>query len=504
MQGVLRNTVTALGLVGVMAVTSPLQAAEVTVESPTGLINAVKNAAGGDVILLAPGNYGQVRLKSPQFDTPVTLGAADRANPPVFSGFTLENARNLVIDGFVFTRGETIDTASFFNLVNVKPSEHITFVHCRFAGSTILTGDDAGYGEGYGTMVRQGCADITYRRCVFTNLKKCIVSGANARMTFEQNYFYRHREDAFSISGSDLLIADNLIVDGRPRILPDGQGDHSDAIAQNGIRASVIRDNFIRVPGQGITGYGYGYGTGDVLDPDLPPGECSYLNNIIYTPARNAIHMRDMPNSSYAHNVILAPGDGLTDASAVTECTGEATNTVIEHNIGEGFNPNGVGLTVRDNILAQRTDPRGENYYGDLFVDALSDAQSTLRGFGLLPGVFDDLPVRPGLDLGEYFWLNVGNVSDATNEMYPLWQQLDAVGRAKLAALLELTVRPPGDADEDGDVDLDDFVLLKQHFGTTGGALWADGDFDGDGDVDLDDFVLLKQHFGQAQAVPDR
>ncbi len=54
----------------------------------------------------------------------------------------------------------------------------------------------------------------------------------------------------------------------------------------------------------------------------------------------------------------------------------------------------------------------------------------------------------------------------------------------------------PGDADGDGDVDLDDFVILKNQFGTTSGATYAQGDFDGDGDVDLDDFVVLKQNFG--------
>ncbi|NLF33021.1 MAG: hypothetical protein GX591_19315 [Planctomycetes bacterium] len=54
----------------------------------------------------------------------------------------------------------------------------------------------------------------------------------------------------------------------------------------------------------------------------------------------------------------------------------------------------------------------------------------------------------------------------------------------------------PGDADGDGDVDLDDFVILKNNFGTATGATCAQGDFDGDGDVDLDDFVLLKNNFG--------
>jgi len=58
-----------------------------------------------------------------------------------------------------------------------------------------------------------------------------------------------------------------------------------------------------------------------------------------------------------------------------------------------------------------------------------------------------------------------------------------------------------GDADGDGVVDLDDFVILKQNFGTPAGATWSQGDFNGDGNVDLDDFVILKQNFGLAAGV---
>ena len=57
-------------------------------------------------------------------------------------------------------------------------------------------------------------------------------------------------------------------------------------------------------------------------------------------------------------------------------------------------------------------------------------------------------------------------------------------------------VGTPGDADGDGDVDLDDFNILKGNFGMTAGATTAQGDFDGDGDVDLDDFNILKGNFG--------
>ncbi|MFW6146351.1 MAG: dockerin type I domain-containing protein [Planctomycetota bacterium] len=62
----------------------------------------------------------------------------------------------------------------------------------------------------------------------------------------------------------------------------------------------------------------------------------------------------------------------------------------------------------------------------------------------------------------------------------------------------------PGDVNGDGTVDLDDFVILKSHFGMVGNAVRCDGDLDGDGDVDLDDFVALKKNFGAtATAAPE-
>ena len=57
----------------------------------------------------------------------------------------------------------------------------------------------------------------------------------------------------------------------------------------------------------------------------------------------------------------------------------------------------------------------------------------------------------------------------------------------------------PGDADRDGDVDLDDFMALKQNFGAEP-ATWSQGDFDGDGEVNLLDFAILKRNFGASSA----
>ncbi len=67
---------------------------------------------------------------------------------------------------------------------------------------------------------------------------------------------------------------------------------------------------------------------------------------------------------------------------------------------------------------------------------------------------------------------------------------------------MQLQMKPdllgiPGDADLDGDVDLDDFRTLKMHFGLQSGATWGMGDFNDSGSITLEDFVILKNHFGQ-------
>ena len=49
----------------------------------------------------------------------------------------------------------------------------------------------------------------------------------------------------------------------------------------------------------------------------------------------------------------------------------------------------------------------------------------------------------------------------------------------------------------DGKVDLADLAELLGHYGTTGGATYADVDLDGVGEVDLSDLAELQGHYGE-------
>jgi len=61
----------------------------------------------------------------------------------------------------------------------------------------------------------------------------------------------------------------------------------------------------------------------------------------------------------------------------------------------------------------------------------------------------------------------------------------------------------PGDADCDGDVDLDDLFTVRNNFSSPG--TWDDGNFDHDAVVDLDDLFAVRNNFGHgtSASVPE-
>jgi formylglycine-generating enzyme required for sulfatase activity len=66
--------------------------------------------------------------------------------------------------------------------------------------------------------------------------------------------------------------------------------------------------------------------------------------------------------------------------------------------------------------------------------------------------------------------------------------------------VVELTPPHPGDANNDGTVDVVDLGILAQDYGAAAGATWAMGDFNGDGAVDVTDLGILAENYGWAGA----
>ena len=59
-----------------------------------------------------------------------------------------------------------------------------------------------------------------------------------------------------------------------------------------------------------------------------------------------------------------------------------------------------------------------------------------------------------------------------------------------------LTMAMPGDANDDGTVDINDLTIVLANYGQTG-MTWAQGEFTGDGTVDINDLTIVLAHYGQ-------
>ena len=71
-----------------------------------------------------------------------------------------------------------------------------------------------------------------------------------------------------------------------------------------------------------------------------------------------------------------------------------------------------------------------------------------------------------------------------------------ANGRVDIGAFELQPVLLGGDANSDGSVAFDDFLVLSVNFGRKD-AVWADGDFNNDAEVNFADFLILAANFGQ-------
>ena len=78
-----------------------------------------------------------------------------------------------------------------------------------------------------------------------------------------------------------------------------------------------------------------------------------------------------------------------------------------------------------------------------------------------------------------------------------------AAGTANYICIDELEVYAalPGDANGDGNVDVNDLTVVLTNFGRTG-MTWSQGDFNGDGAVNVNDLTIMLTNFGQSFSSP--
>lgn len=119
--------------------------ATINVASASALALAIANAQGGDVIVLAPGDYDNIKIANKTFSAPVTIVSANGADAAHFDRLLVSNVSNLIFKQLDIG-GAPVSTDTSPYLADVMSSSNITFDSVHFHGTmdNDPTGDKSG------------------------------------------------------------------------------------------------------------------------------------------------------------------------------------------------------------------------------------------------------------------------------------------------------------------------------------------------------------------------
>ncbi|SDY27146.1 Hemolysin-type calcium-binding repeat-containing protein [Jannaschia faecimaris] len=406
---------------------------DVFVSSAAELTAALDAATGGETIWLASGHYGDLGI-SPKhltnsqgvYDSKVTIRSVDPDDPAELSGVNISGGQNIHFADlkFEFAPQEGDGTRTImFNVRNWSPAdrdaENISVENSLFTGLPVSEenggdpsnpedvyahdGNVAGLSTGVAFSAR-GVQDVTFTGNEVTGFFRGVVFSESDNVVFTENYIHDLRSDGANFAAvTNVLIEGNEIRDMTPWRHEDaiGKGDHADLIqfwtagTTTPSENIVIRNNLLHVS-EGDASQSI-FMRNEMVDSGGAGLEMFYRNiliedNLIYNSQANATRVGEgiditIRNNTYIHNTDHSGSSVNTPAIRVAL---DSQNVIIENNIvpriANQEAMEGLGFLIRNNLVTQNTDPNGENYVGNLFIDALSGRYSSVVDLQLLPG----------------------------------------------------------------------------------------------------------------------
>jgi parallel beta-helix repeat protein len=198
-----------------------VSAATVTVTTAAQLDAALKAASGGDIIKVAPGNYGDFDIRAINPASAVTIVAANSSRPPVFTHLAIRDSSQLRFTRMTVNSPAPIDGNTALTTTEVYRSHDIRLSSMVFGG--VPGGGVAN--EPRGLRLTQS-STITVAGSSFSQLSHGIVADGSSRLTITDNAFSGMRTDGIIADGAgNSVISRNRFSSFRPEA-----GDHPDAI----------------------------------------------------------------------------------------------------------------------------------------------------------------------------------------------------------------------------------------------------------------------------------
>lgn len=392
------RAVRGMGLALILSLPLSAAAAERQVDGPQALQAALAAAGPGDVLRLAPGDYGALALSTHIAGNPLTISAADPAHPPRFSGIDIQKARGLVLEDLVLAwRAVGADTERQ-RAASIEGSQDITLRRMQFRGDVARGGTKAsvqGFGTGFGLWVRSS-RGITIEDSEFTTWHRALIVGNTQDFFLRGNDFHDIRSDGVNFAQVNRVTIEKNHFHDFTRA-PDSD-DHADMIQFWTSRTSEpstdirIRDNLFNS--------GHGLYTQSIFmrNEEVDTGRAGKA--MFY---RNVEITGNIIINAHLHGITVGETDRLLIAS----------NTLVRNRLSQGEKPNPLlwtptirvapksehvailrnitpGITgpdkrpdwkVAGNLIIQDTSPARPDYYDKIFAAAISGDPSSLASF---------------------------------------------------------------------------------------------------------------------------
>jgi hypothetical protein len=443
-------------------------ATTVNVSNAAELQTALKNATGGETILLAAGDYGTLQLidGKTKYDVthsaaaPVTIRSADANQPAVFTGLDLRSTSGFSLENLTFDYTYKPTDENWTAPFSVSKSSDITIRGCTFDGDVAVNRNaiDDGYGFGIGFSAI-GCTNLVFednttytfhRAARFDNCDNTVVRG---------NDVHSMRMDGIVFAQMQgVLIEENHLHDFKRS---PSSADHADMIqfwTNNTTRPStdiVIRGNTLDI---GTGDYTQSiFMRNDLVDQGLAGPELYYRNvlieeNTIYNDHEHGITVGETAGLIIRNNSVLhANGatEGVSGSVSVPKINvaGPSTDVTIQNNLAgvvAGNDPatRPADWTVENNLIVQDSDEALPNHYGTTFITSTLEVQDGAHGFvALADGVIEQFGqgsaatrYAMALNGGEAFFNVVYDPIDGPRRIFDATFMADILGAADLTA----------------------------------------------------------------------
>ena len=389
---------------------------EILVSNAEELMAALESATGGETILLKAGDYGDIGIIRTHFDEKVTIKSLDPDNMAELNTLTILESSNMRFDNLDVTKAPSVDTLPFSRVLFIgQNSSDIEVANSKISGHLAINGYDQDSMELHesgnvlglptGTpLATLNATNITIENNEIFNGNRGAAFGYTDGLIFKNNEIHSVRKSFMSGGNvSNVEVDGNTMSGSTPWHGPNTTiGDHSGMIrfwtqssTPGFVSENISITNNILMEGAGDPNYMF-------LEDNSGGGYINVVfdNNVIHNGQTGGFSSENTDGLQITNNTLLQSSldpdfegfFGYGSKAPGVRIGADNKNVLVENNVlgsitVDDDNPNAGTITVQNNMIVQSTNPAGENYTGDLFINALQ--------LEILPSEVALLTVRP-------------------------------------------------------------------------------------------------------------